>query len=129
LENSAGQENDRVSKLVDSLEIVTSRLLEMTVANNQIATSQTPEVRRLFDSWIKCVSEELLQIAKAEKSLDIEKISSDTGISQSSVISLLASLERRGAIAITHIVTADGDGRNKDICDCLRDSNSKSNVL
>jgi hypothetical protein len=119
LENSVEPENDRVSRLVDSLEIVTSRLLEMTVANNQIATSQTPELRRLFDAWIKCVSDELLQTAKAEKTVDIAKISSGTGISHSSVISLLASLERQGVLAITHIVTAEGDGRNKDICDCL----------
>ena len=117
--NDAGQENDRVSRLVDSLEIVTSRLLEMTVTNNQIATSQTPELRGLFDSLIKCVSGELLRTARAEKTLDIGKISRDTGISPSSVISLLASLERRGAIAITHVVTAEGDGRNRDICDCL----------
>ncbi|MDR1516370.1 MAG: hypothetical protein LBS45_11815 [Synergistaceae bacterium] len=119
LEQSGNQENDRVSSLVDSLEIVTSRLLEMTVANNQMATSQTPELRRLFDSWIKCVSDEALRIAREERTLDIGKISRDMGISSSSVISLLASLDRRGELAITHVITADGDGRNKDICDCL----------
>ncbi|MDR1020584.1 MAG: hypothetical protein LBL73_07495 [Synergistaceae bacterium] len=111
--------DDRVSKLVDSLEIVTSRMLEMTVANNQIATSQTPELRQLFDSWVKCISDELLRMAKEDATLDIGKISHDVGISPSSVISLLASLERRGALAVTHVTTAEGDGRNKDICDCL----------
>lgn len=116
---SGKREDDRVSRLVDSLEIVTSRLLEMTVANNQIATSQTPELRRLFDSWIKCVSDETLRIAKEKGTLDIGKISEDMGISSSSVISLLAALERRGALTITHVVTAEGDGRDKDICGCL----------
>jgi hypothetical protein len=111
--------DDRVSKLVDSLEIVTSRMLEMTVANNQIATSQTPEFRQLFDSWVKCLSDEVLRMAKEDATLDIGKISRDIGISPSSAISLLASLERRGAIAVTHVATAEGDGRNKDVCDCL----------
>jgi hypothetical protein len=94
-------------------------MLEMTVANNQMATSQTPELRRLFDSWIKCVSDELLRMAKEDATLDIGKISRDMGISTSSAISLVAYLERRGALTVTHVVTAEGDGRNKDICDCL----------
>ena len=111
--------DDRASKLVDSLEIVTSRMLEMTVANNQMATSQTPEIRQLFDSWVKCVSDELLRIAREDPTLDIEKISRDMGISPSSVIALVASLERRGALAVASVVTAEGDGRNRDICDCL----------
>jgi hypothetical protein len=119
LEESARHEEDRLSKLVDSLEIVTSRLLEMTVSNNQIATSQTPEMRGLFDTWIKYISDEILRTAEGDRTMDIGKIAKEAGISSSSLISLLAYLERRGALAITHVVTAEGDGRNKDICGCL----------
>jgi DNA-binding IclR family transcriptional regulator len=61
----------------------------------------------------------MLRMAKEDATLDIWKISRDMGISTSSAISLLASLERRGALAVTHVVTREGDGRNKDICDCL----------
>jgi hypothetical protein len=110
---------DRVSRLVDSLEIVTSRLLEMTVANNQIATFQTPEMRRLFDTWIKYMSQEVLRIAYEDKTVDIEKMSQETGLSSSSVLSLLMYLERQGELSITRVKTAKGDGRNRDICDCL----------
>jgi hypothetical protein len=120
VEDSEWEREDRVSRLVDSLEIVTSRLLEMTVANNQIATSQTPEMRGLFDTWIKYMSGEMLRIAGSGEALDIAEISAETGLSSSSVLSLLFYLDRQGELAITRVTTSPGDGRNKDICDCIR---------
>ena len=120
MEKIHSNDEDRVSKLVDSLELVTARMLEMTVANNQVATSLTPEMRRLFDTWIQYMSDEILIKIEENESLDIQKIADTTGLTSSSVLSLLVYLERKGAIEITQLTAVKGDGHNKDICDCYR---------
>ena len=106
-------------KLVESLELISARLLEAITANNQIASSQTPEMRRLFDKWLECVEEEILRIAESSAEIDIEEASDRLGLSSSSVLSLLLSLERKGRISIPRVTTHKGDGKNKEICGCL----------
>jgi len=106
-------------KLVESLELISARLLEAITANNQIASSQTPEMRRLFDKWLECVEEEILRIAESSAEIDIEEVSDSLGLSSSSVLSLLLSLERKGRLSIPRVTTRKGDGKNKEICDCL----------
>jgi len=106
-------------KLVESLELISARLLEAITANNQIASSQTPEMRRLFDKWLECVEEEILRIAESSAEIDIEAAAGSLGLSSSSVLSLLLSLERKGRISIPRVTTRKGDGKNKEICDCL----------
>ena len=110
---------ERVSKLVNSLELITARMLEITTMNNQIATSQTPEMRKLFDKWIECLSSEILCNVGENENINIDKIAANAGISRSSALSLLLAMERRGVISITGITAVKGDGKNSDICDCL----------
>ncbi len=110
---------ERTEKLVDSLELVTARLLEMVVTNNQLASAQTPEMRRLFDNWIKLMSGEILRITGEDETVDVKKIAAQIGLAPSTVTGLLVALERQGAIEITHIRTEKGPGKNQDLCDCL----------
>lgn len=118
-DNGTTPSDDRTAKLVDSLELVSARLLEMIVSNNQIASSQTPEMRRMFDAWLKLMSGEILRIAEADETVDVKKISSQIGLAPSTVTGLLLSLERQGEIEITHIRTKKGGGKNREICDCV----------
>ncbi|MDL2263030.1 hypothetical protein LJC31_00095 [Synergistaceae bacterium OttesenSCG-928-I11] len=113
------QNDNRAAKLVDSLELVTARLLEMIVKNSQIASMQTPEMRRMFDSWVKLMSDEILRVTGEDETIDVKKISALIGLTPSTVTGLLLALERQGAIEITHIRTAKGNGKNQDLCDCL----------
>lgn len=109
-----------IEKLVESLELISARLLDITVSNNQIATSQTPEMRRLFDKWLECVEDEILQIAESQKEIDIKRTAEALGLSSSSTLSLLLSLERKGKLEITSVAARKGEGKNKEICDCLQ---------
>lgn len=110
---------ERLDKLVDSLELITARFLELTTANNQLASSQTPEIRKLFDSWLGLMSEEVLRIASKDGAADIDAASSQTGLAASSIVSLLLALHRRGEIKISRVEFSKGTGKNEDICDCL----------
>jgi hypothetical protein len=110
---------DRIEKLVNSLELVTARMLEMTVINSQLASSQTPQMRGLFDTWIKYMSDEVENFFGSGRNVALEEIAQATGLSRESVLALLMALDKRGKIAITHMTAVPGDGRNRDICDCL----------
>jgi predicted transcriptional regulator len=118
-DTDATQSDNRTAKLVDSLELVTARLLEMIASNNRIASSQTPEMRRLFDDWVRLMADEILRITSEEEMIDVKKISSQIGLAPTTVTGMLLALERQGAIEITHIRTAKGSGKNQDLCDCL----------
>lgn len=93
---------ERLDKLVDSLELITARFLELTTANNQLASSQTPEIRKLFDGWLGLMSEEVLRIASKDGAADIDAASSQTGLAASSIVSLL---REDPPIRLAHIST------------------------
>lgn len=119
MQNGNINEN-RIEKLVESLESISARLLEVSTANNQIATSQTPEMRALFDRWLQCLSEEILAIVETNGEIDVASFAQGLGLSPSSAVSLLLSLERGGKIDIKSITASPGDGKNREICGCLR---------
>ena len=75
----------RLFDLVESLELVTARMLEMSLANTQLATSQTPELRRLFDKWLTCLSSEVARFVGTGEEIDIMVSKADT------ILKLLAS--------------------------------------
>lgn len=120
MQNRNAQENNSFEKMVESLELISARLFDITVANNQIATSQTPEIRRLFDKWLECLTGEILRIVEENSNINIAEFANNLGLSTSSTLSLLLSLERKGKINITNITATIGNGKNKEICDCLQ---------
>ncbi len=116
-----GNANNGIEKLVESLELITARLLEVTVANNQIATSQTPEMRGLFDKWLECLTGEILRVIDERNgNINVTELAKALGLSSSSTLSLLLSLERKGEVDITEINAKKGDGKNREICGCLK---------
>lgn len=118
--NASETTHNGIEKLVESLELITARLLDVTIANNQIASSQTPEMRKLFDKWLECLTGEILRaIDEYQGHVNVAELAKNLGLSSSSALSLLLSLERRGEIDITDINIRKGDGKNREICDCL----------
>jgi hypothetical protein len=110
---------ESIGRLLESLELVTARMLEMIVVSSQVAAAQTPEMRELFNTWIKYISDEIERMFGSGRDISLEEISKTTGLSRESVLTLLAALDRRGKIAITRVTAAPGDGRNSEICDCM----------
>ena len=109
----------RLERLAGSLELVTSRMIETAVVNSQLASSQTPEMRRLFDTWLGCISDEVARFFEKGGSVDLDDISEATGLSRESVLTLLVALDRRGGIMIRGVTGEKGSGGNSDICDCM----------
>ncbi|MDR1652005.1 MAG: hypothetical protein LBR87_09480 [Synergistaceae bacterium] len=110
---------ERAERFIDSLEIVTSRLLEMTVVNSQLASSETREMRELFDTWIKSMSDEVLGFFEPGGEVSVDEIASSLGLSRASVLTLLVALDKRGGLRITKIAASGGDGKNSEICGCI----------
>ncbi|MDR0653790.1 MAG: hypothetical protein LBG12_10880 [Synergistaceae bacterium] len=109
----------RFEKLVSSLELVTARMIETAVVNSQLASSQTPQMRRMFETWIKYMSSEIARFFRDGDEVSLRTISEATGLSRDSVMTLLTALDRQGEIEITHVKASLGGGKNRDICDCM----------
>ncbi|MCL2684430.1 MAG: hypothetical protein FWE55_04230 [Synergistaceae bacterium] len=108
-----------IERLIGSLELVTARMIETAVVNSQLASSQTPEMRELFDTWLSCMSEEIARFFEGGGDVNLSDISETTGLSRESVLTLLVALDRRGKITIRSVTGGEGSGRNSDICGCL----------
>jgi hypothetical protein len=121
-EQGEAKREERMERLAESLELVTARMIETAVVNSQLASSMSPEIRNLFDSWIKCMSGEIKRALDggADSGASLLEISDATGLSRESVLSLLVALDRSGDITITRVSASTGEGKNRDICGCLR---------
>ena len=109
----------RFERLASSLELVSARMIETAVVNSQLASSQTPEMRGLFDTWLGCMSDEVARFFEWDGDVNLADISDATGLSRESVLSLLVALDRMGKIMIRGVSGEKGNGRNSDICDCI----------
>ena len=110
----------RLDRLVNSLELVTARMIETAVVNSQLASSQTPEMRGLFDTWLGCMSDEVARFFEGDGDVSLADISAATGLSRESVLTLLVALDRRGRIMISSVTGGEGNGINSDICGCIK---------
>jgi hypothetical protein len=77
-------------------------------------------MRNLFDTWINYMSDEISRFFTDGNEASLEEISNATGLSRESVLTLLVYLDRRGKITITKAAGEPGDGKNRDICGCMR---------
>lgn len=114
-----GADEKRFDMLIKSLELVSARMIETITANSQLASSQTPQMREMFDTWIRCVSGEVARFFDSGGEVALEKISEATGLSRESALVLLTALDRSGKISIKKVTAEPGSGKNSDICDCL----------
>ena len=110
----------RLERLVSSLEVVSTGMIESVVVNSQLASSQTPEMRELFDTWLGCMSDEIARFFEGSGEVNLTDISDATGLSRESVLSLLVALDRRGEIMIRKVTGEKGNGKNSEICDCIK---------
>ena len=109
----------RTERLLNSLELVSARMMETVVVNSQLASLQTPEMRKLFDTWLDCMSDEIARFFEEGGEVNLSDISNTTGLSRESALSLLVALDRRGGIMIRSVTGEKGSGKNSDICGCM----------
>lgn len=114
-------EKDSFQSYLDSCRLVTARLVESIVRNNQWALSATPEMEELFGQWRDIMAHQILDHCP-DGTLDPEAVAEAIGVTSSTVLSLLLSLHRSGEITLRSIRFDGGPGTNREICDCLRDA-------
>lgn len=69
----------------------------------KMASFATPEVRGLFEEWVKAVEEEVLTFLKEKGSSNPTKIAAKLKISEESVLFLISKLAREGKLKITKV--------------------------
>jgi hypothetical protein len=72
-----------------------------TISNtSELATFATPEIRGLFEEWVRQVDEEVLNLLEKNNALTPEEITARLKISRESVIYFLSRLAQRGKVSL-----------------------------
>ena len=110
-----------MKKLLESEGLVTARLVESVSRTAQMCSVTLPEMQMLFDQWLSLIGREVLRLAEPEREISVSGSAGTIGISESSFLAILLSLQRRGKISVTSLRIGKGTGENEDICSCLQD--------
>ncbi|MEA3508544.1 MAG: hypothetical protein U9R40_06475 [Synergistota bacterium] len=103
---------------------ICAMLVESVARTAQVAGSATPQLQELFDQWVSLLGREILREEGATGDIDIAERARAIGISPSSLLHLLLSLERKGEIEISRVsFTATGSG-NREVCTCMKEGDS-----
>lgn len=106
--------------LIKSLELVSARLFESLITINQTACANTPEMNQMFSEWVSCMGDEIARYLTEEKIADPAEIAKKIGVSPATVMSLALTLHREGKITIKAIEAEKGNGKNREICGCMK---------
>jgi hypothetical protein len=113
-------EEQSLQELVKSLELVSARVLDSIVTAGQMASSNTPEMRHLFDQWVAMLGGEVLRAAAEKGEFNPAELAASIGVQPSTVVSLALGLYRQGKLDITGIKAKPCDDSNREICGCLK---------
>ena len=111
---------DEIKKLLESEGLVTARLVESVSRTAQMCSVTLPEVQVLFDQWLSLIGREVQRLAEPGKDISVSETAGMIGISESSLLTILLSLQRRGKIKVETLRIAEGTGKNEDICPCFQ---------
>ncbi len=103
LKNNLKQQD--MEEFVKSLELVSARLIESVTKASQLASSQTPEMRLLFEEWLELVGGEIIEASKGEHLIEPMELAKKIGVSPSTILSLALALHRQGKIEILRFFT------------------------
>lgn len=117
LDKSSEELFEDCKRIIDSTSLVTARMIESIVRNSQLASSTTPEMLEMFQSWLKLVSGEVIRnIGNDSKDIKIEDTAERIGLTSATLLSLLLYLHRNGSIKISGITIERESGDNTEIC-------------
>ena len=69
----------------------------------KMASFATPEIRGLFEEWVKAVESEILEFLKEQKSSAPSDIAAKLKVTEESVFFLIGKLAREGKLKITGV--------------------------
>jgi hypothetical protein len=115
-----------IKDVLDSERLLTARMVDSVLRATQMASLATPEMQEMFGKWLGLVGDQVLREV-TEKSTegsdececDLPSLARSIGISEATLFSILASLQRSGKIRVQTLRFARGDGKNLEACSCL----------
>jgi hypothetical protein len=69
----------------------------------KMASGATPEIRGLFEEWVKAVEDEIMAFLKEKGSSDASEIAVKLKVSEESVLFLIGKMAREGKLKITKV--------------------------
>jgi predicted Rossmann fold nucleotide-binding protein DprA/Smf involved in DNA uptake len=112
---------NHTEEVADICAKVAARLIDSISRTAQIASCSTPEMQELMSQWIELIGREVLNRVEGKEEVDVAELAATIGITPSSLLSILLSLQRRGQVTLTHVRGGAGTGNNEDICHCMRE--------
>lgn len=68
--------------------------------SNDLATFATPEIRGLFEDWVRQIEEELIQFVEKNNTTDPKQIADHFKISEESAVYFLSKLAQKGRVSM-----------------------------
>jgi hypothetical protein len=104
---------------LDAEKIITARLVDSVTRSVQLASGATPEMQELFLQWVSLIASQVVREAESCE-IDVPAVAQKIGIKESSLLSLILYMQRSGGLNVQKITFTEGDGKNQEICDCLK---------
>jgi hypothetical protein len=104
---------------LEAEKLITARLVDSTTRTVQLASSVTPEMQELFEQWISFIASQIMREAEGCE-IDIPSVAKKIGVKESSILSLITFMQRKGSLFVQKVTFTDGKGKNEEICNCLK---------
>ena len=106
-------------EVLEAEKLITARLVDSVARTAQLASSVTPEMQELFDQWVSFIVSQVMREAE-DCEIDIPAAAERIGVKESSLLSLILYMQRNGSINVQKITFLKGDGKDGEMCDCLK---------
>ena len=110
---------EKFKEALEAEKLITARLVESVARGVQLASSVTPEMQELFEQWVTLITLQIMREADGLE-IDIPATAQKIGIKESSLLSLILYMQRNGSINVRKITFSNGNGKNEEICNCLK---------
>ena len=106
-------------EVLEAEKLITARLVDSVARGARLASSVTPEMQELFEQWVSFIASEVIREAD-DCEIDIPAAAKRIGVKESSLLSLILYMQRNGSINVQKITFLKGDGKDEEICGCLK---------
>ncbi|MCL2767888.1 MAG: hypothetical protein FWE49_04110 [Synergistaceae bacterium] len=111
-----------LKEVLETEKLITARLVDSVVRSVQLASSITPEMQELYEQWVSIIASQIMrEVPDCE--IDIPAIAEKIGVKESSLLSLISYMQRKGSIYVQKVTFSKGNSVNEEICDCLKGDN------
>lgn len=108
-----------IKEAIDAEKLITARLVDSVSRTAQLAGGTTPEMQELFTQWISLITSQIMRECK-DGEIDLPNIAEKIGVKETTLLSLLLSMQRSGKLRIGKIAFLTEGLNDDEVCNCLR---------